>query len=224
MKDNHVHLDLMKDNLEDIILRAKKAGVNEFVVPGVCGFPNKLKELLSHSEIRVCWGIHPKYADVESIFENELSKLENSNVKIVSIGECGLDRRFPNEEKQTELFKKQIDLSIALKLPLMIHLVGHWQKAYEILKESKLKQNFVLHSWNGSVEMAKEFIKIDGILSLSGGILKSPKKLSNLFREIPKEKIIFETDSPDQKPDFILSDENEPSNLPLIIKRIYTFS
>ncbi len=224
MKDNHVHLDLMKDNLEDIIFRAKKAGVNEFIVPGVCGFPNKLKELLSYSEISICWGIHPKFADIENVFENELHKLENSNIKIVAIGECGLDKRFPKEEKQVELFKKQIDLSIALNLPLMIHLIGHWQKAYDILKESKLGQNFVLHSWSGSVEMAKEFIKIGGILSLSSGILKSPKKLSKLHKEIPKEKIIFETDSPDQKPDFIESDGNEPSNLPLIIKRIYTFS
>ena len=224
MKDNHVHLDLMKDNLEDIIFRAKKVGVNEFVVPGVCGFPDKLEELLKYKEISICWGIHPKYADVENIFENESDNLKNSKVKIIAIGECGLDRRFLNEEKQIELFKKQIDLSIALKLPLMIHLVGHWQKAYEILKKSKLEQNFILHSWNGAVEMAKEIIKIGGILSLSGGALKSPQKLSKLLKVIPQNKIIFETDSPDQKPDFIISDENEPSNLPLIIERINTFS
>ncbi len=223
MIDNHAHLDLMKDSLENIISRAKNAGVTEFIVPGICGFPKKLDELIKYNEVKLCWGIYPKYAEIENIFEKELEKLNNSSVKIIAIGECGLDKRFGNIERQIQLFQKQINLAINLDLPLIIHLVGHWQKAFELLKESKIKSNFVLHSWSGSIEMAKEFVKLGGTISLSAGALKSLEKLARIIKEIPDDKIIFETDCPDQKPDFILAEENEPANLPKIVEKILRY-
>ncbi len=223
MIDNHAHLDLMKDSLENVISRAKNAGVAEFIVPGICGFPKKLDELIKYNEIKFCWGIYPKYAEIENIFEKELEKLNNSFVKIIAVGECGLDKRFGNIEKQIQLFQKQINLAINLDLPLIIHLVGHWQKAFDLLKKSKIKSGFVLHSWSGSIEMAKEFVKLGGTISLSAGALKSQEKLARIFKEIPNDKIIFETDCPDQKPDFISAEENEPANLPIIIEKILSY-
>lgn len=223
MIDNHTHLDLINDSIDNIINRAKDKGVTEFIVPGITGFPQKLEELQKHKEIKICWGIYPKYAVLDNIFEKEFDNLKNSSIKIAAIGECGLDKRFSNLIKQIELFKKQINISINYNLPLIIHLVGHWQKAYQILKDSKPLPSFILHSWNGSVEMAKEFVKIGGTISLSASALKNPNKLSELLKSIPQDKIIFETDSPDQKPDFIKGLENEPANLPLIIDKIKSY-
>ena len=225
MQDNHCHLDLMTDDLNNVIDRAKKVGVTDFMVPGVCGFPKKLDLLQKYNEIKICWGIYPEYAEVENIFEKELQNLKNSSIKIVGIGECGLDKRFPNIDKQIELFEKQVKLANELELPLIIHLVGYWQKAFEILKKATHKP-FILHSWSGSVDMAKEFVKIGGMLSLSASVLRNRKKLSELLNAIPKDKILFETDSPDQKPDFAKGTENEPANLPEIvaeIKKYYSY-
>ncbi|MBP5468328.1 MAG: TatD family hydrolase [Candidatus Riflebacteria bacterium] len=223
MIDNHTHLDLISDSIENIINRAKAKGVTQFIVPGIIGFPQKLEELQKYKEVKICWGIYPKYAEIENIFEKEFEKLKNSSIKVVAIGECGLDKRFPNIIKQIELFKKQINISLDYNLPLIIHLVGHWQKAYQILKDSNALPSFILHSWNGSVEMAKEFVKIGGTLSLSASALKNPNKLSELLKTIPIDRIIFETDSPDQKPYFINGLENEPANLPLIIDKIKSY-
>ena len=220
MIDNHTHLDLINENLDIIIQRAKSAGVTEFIVPGILGFPKKLNELQKYSEIKICWGIYPKYAEQDNIFEEEFNKFKNSSIKIAAIGECGLDKRFPKLEKQIELFYKQINVAIEYNLPLIIHLVGCWQKAYEILKSSKPLPRFILHSWNGSAEMAKEFVNIGGLISLSASALRNPDKLSKLLKAIPQNKIIFETDSPDQKPDFIDCKYNEPAYLPQIISRI----
>ena len=220
MIDNHVHLDLINDSISSIIERAKRVGVFEFIVPGVCGFPKRLEELQQFSEIKICWGIYPQYAENEGIFEKELAILKASQIDIYAIGESGLDKRFPNLEKQTELFKKQIDIALQMKKPLIIHLVGYFQKAFEILKDFNPRPDFILHSWSGSAQMAKEFIKLGGKISLSAGILKSPQKLKELFDTIPSEKIIFETDSPDQKPDFVETEQNEPTNLPRIIEAI----
>ena len=225
MKDNHCHLDLMSDDLNTIIERAKKVGVTEFIVPGVCGFPKKLNLLMKYNEVKICWGIYPEYAEVENIFEKELKISKNSSIKIVGIGECGLDKRFSNLDKQIELFEKHVKLANELELPLIIHLVGCWQKALDILKKATYKP-FVLHSWSGSVDMAKEFVKIGGMISLSACALRNRKKLSELLNSIPKDKLLFETDSPDQKPDFAKGTENEPANLPKIvdeIKKYYTY-
>jgi TatD DNase family protein len=220
MIDNHVHLDLINDNISSIIERAKRVGVTEFIVPGVCGFPKRLEELQRYSEIKICWGIYPQYAEVEGIFEKELVNLKASQTDLYAIGECGLDKRFPNLEKQISLFKKQLILASQINKPLIIHLVGYYQKALDLLKESSNRPEFILHSWSGSAEMAKEFVKLGGKISLSGGILKSPKKLKEILDTIPSEKIIFETDSPDQKPDFVETEQNEPANLPRIIEAI----
>ncbi len=216
--DNHVHLDLINDDIKNIINRAEEAGVTNFVVPGVCGFPNKLNELLKYEEVKICWGIYPKYAEDSKLIETKIKELENTTINLFAIGECGLDKRFPNLEKQIELFKKQIEISKQRHLPLIVHLVGHWQKAYELLKETN--SNFILHSWNGSGEMAKEYLKIGAIFSLSASILKNPNKLIEFFKTIPQDKIIFETDSPDQKPSFVSGEQNEPSNLPVIVEKI----
>ena len=223
MLDNHCHLDLMQDNIANIVNRAKQAGVNEFIVPGVCGFPKKLDELLKYQEIKICWGIYPKYAEVENIFEKELKTLIDSSIKVFGIGECGLDKRFPSLDKQIELFGKQLKLASDLNLPLIIHLVGYWQNALDLLKKAENRPAFILHSWSGSVEMAKEFVKIGGMISLSASALRNHNKLSELLRTIPKDKILFETDSPDQKPLFVRGVENEPANLPLIINEILKY-
>ena len=176
MKDYHTHLDLIDDDLDKIIERARKAGVNGFIVPGVCGFPNKLDELIKYPEIGICWGIYPKYAETDGIFERELVSLKRSDIDVVAIGECGLDKRFPDIEKQTALFKKQIDLANQLNKPLIVHLVGHFQLAYELLKTNLPKAGFTMHSWSGSVEMCAEFVKLGANISLSAGALKNPEK------------------------------------------------
>lgn len=223
MIDNHVHLDLIKDSISSIVDRAKKAGVTEFIVPGICGFPKRLDELKKYSEIKICWGIYPEYAENESIFERELLNLKNADTEIYAIGECGLDKRFSRIDKQVELFKKQIIVALQMDKPLIIHLVGYYQKAFEVLKEYNSRPAFIIHSWSGSAQMAKEFIKLGGKISLSASILKNPKKLKDILGLIPSDKILFETDSPDQKPDFVYAEQNEPANLPLIIDKILEF-
>ena len=220
MIDNHVHLDLINDSISNIVDRAKKAGVTQFIVPGICGFPKKLEELQKFSEIKICWGIYPQFAENEEIFEKELLNLKASNLEIYAVGECGLDKRFPNLEKQALLFRKQLDLASQINKSVIIHLVGCYQKALEFLKETNPRPDFILHSWSGSAQMAKEFLKLGGKISLSAGILKSPKKLKEILETIPSEKILFETDSPDQKPDFVEAEQNEPANLPKIVSAI----
>ncbi len=217
MKDYHTHLDLIDDDLDKIIERAGKAGVNGFIVPGVCGFPNKLEELIKYPEIGICWGIYPEYAETDGIFEQELISLKNSDIDVVAIGECGLDKRFPGIEKQTALFKKQIDLANQLNKPIIVHLVGHFQLAYELLKTNLPSAGFTMHSWSGSVEMCAEFVKLGANISLSAGALKNPEKLKKLLTVIPQEKLFFETDSPDQKPYFWHAPQNEPAALPGIV-------
>jgi TatD DNase family protein len=158
--DSHCHLDRFPRNVKiaDLVTSAENAGVKKFFVPGVTGFPARIFELSKFSQILTGWGVHPFYAD--SFEENCCEEIAQALRKSVccGIGECGLDRRVPvNIEVQRKTFQWQIDLAIQSKLPLIVHLVGHYDTALKMLGEKSDQLVFVMHSYAGSYEIAARF-------------------------------------------------------------------
>ena len=125
--DTHVHLnaDHYDEDLDDVIERAREAGVEKMVV---VGFDRKtiertMKLIDEHEDVYGVIGWHPVDAvdctDADLDWIEELSKHE----KIVGIGETGLDYHWDKSPKdiQKEVFKKQIALAKRVKLPIIIH-------------------------------------------------------------------------------------------------------
>lgn len=140
-------------------------------------------------------GYHPENLD-NKLELNEIEKLA-SHKKCVAIGEIGLDYYW-NPEKSAEqkaAFEEQIILAKKLDLPIIVHDREAHGDTTEILLKHKPKG--VLHSFSGSVEMAKELIKIGMYIGIGGVVtFKNAKKLPEVVKAIPEDKILLETDAP----------------------------
>ena len=162
-------------------------------------------------------GIHPEYTDNYDL--NDLEELIKNN-KVYAIGEIGLDYHYNNENKdeQKELFNKQLDLAEKYNLPVIVHIREAMQETFDILKKRKLKG--VIHCYSGSIEMAREFIKLGYKLGIGGVLTFKNSRLSEVIEKLDIKDILLETDSPYLSPEPFRGRKNNPSNVYYVAKKI----
>lgn len=221
--DTHIHLNDEKflNNLPTFIEEAKKQGVNKFLCVGYDIESSKLAIKIANEfkEVYASIGIipteHKKYDFKNDNTLNELKKLASTSSKIVAIGEIGLDYyREKNEEikiKQKSMFMEQIDLANELNLPVSIHARNALQDTFDILKSHPVNQKGIMHCYSGSLELAKEFIKL-GYKIAFGGVLtfKNSKETKEIIKNISLKDVVFETDAPYLAPTPYRGKLNEP--------------
>ena len=224
--DTHCHLT--HDNYHELEALIKSIEPNILIINGVDRKTNEdVIELANkYQHVFGAIGIHPEGVNNYSL--DDLNFIESSlnNPNIVAIGEIGLDYYWykDNKEKQKELFKKQIDLSLKYNKALIIHSRDAIEDTYNILHEYYKKNNnikFVLHCYGSSIEMAKRFLKMNAMFGI-GGVLtfKNEKKLKEVVKEISLNNILLETDSPYLSPEPFRGKINTPKNIPLIAQKI----
>ncbi len=147
-------------------------------------------------------GVHPEYASdpLPNDWIAILRRLaENPNVK--AIGEMGLDYHYDGYDKndQARVFRSQLELARDLSLPVIVHIRDAMEDALAILKE--YKPHGVVHCFSGSVESALEIVKLGMYIGITGVVtFKNAKKLPDVVRELPIERILLETDAPFMAP------------------------
>lgn len=216
--DTHAHLadSEFDEDRNEVIQRAKTAGLGKIVLIGcdVEGAQRALKLAYTDDMFDVAIGFHPegvlKDRDEASMFE----LMKDPKVKL--IGEIGLDfywDKDPEHHKlQETLFIKQIDWANQLNKPISIHMRDASKKTYDILKTHPVKRGGVMHCYSGSVEMAREFIKLGYYISLAGPVtFKNAHIPKDVAREIPLEWLLIETDSPYLAPHPLRGKRNESS-------------
>ncbi len=218
--DSHCHLDQADYNepIQNVIQRAGEAGV-QHILAVACNpddFPELAEQLKTYPCLYGAFGIHPEYAHKKQDIENIEKYIKET--KAVAVGECGLDYHEAEAslEQQQTLFKAQIDLAHRLHLPIMIHARDAEGDMRSILKqaykEGKLTDGFVLHCFSGSLDMAKEAVKMGGYLSASGVItFKNAERVREIFAQIPTENLLVETDAPYLAPHPLRGQQNEPA-------------
>ena len=225
--DTHSHIfdEAFNFDREKVIERIKTNNISKVLLVGFSKKTNKqaLELASKYNFIYPTVGYHPSEAN--EINESDLLILENliKENKVYAIGECGLDYYWvkDNKEAQKELFKAQIDLSIKYDLPLVIHCRDAISDVYEILKKYKGKVKFVMHCYSGSKEMALEFIKLGGYISLGGPVtFKNSKEPKEVAKVVPLEKLLIETDCPYLAPHPYRGKRNEPSYVKLVLSEI----
>ena len=154
-----------------------------------------------------------------------LSKLEElaRNKKVVAIGEIGLDYhwRTDNKELQKKIFTLQIQLANKLNLPIVVHSRDAMGDTLEILKSCPPKRESLMHCYGGSIESARELMKLNFSFSFGGVCtFKNAKNVCEIIKALPIEKIMTETDCPYMAPEPYRGKVNEPKYIPLIVKRI----
>lgn len=222
--DTHCHVfSEYYDNIDEVVNQCKKNNVNRIVVNG-CDI-NSNKEVLElvnkYDVIYGAIGFHP--TELDDFKDEYFEFLENniSNPKIVAIGEIGLDYYYDNtdKDKQKEIFKRQLDIANKYNKPIIVHSRNSIQDTYNILKEYNLFGS--IHCFSGSVEMAREFIKIGYKLGIGGIITyKNAKNIREVVKNIDLSHILLETDSPYLTPIPYRGKSNSPEYIPLIANTI----
>lgn len=131
----------------------------------------------------------------------ELEQFIKEN-KVIAVGEIGLDYYWDdsNKERQLIFFEEQLKLANRLSLPVIVHDRDAHADTLELLK--KYNPKGVVHCFSGSVEMAKEVIKLGMYIGVGGVVtFKNAKKLVEVVRETPISKILLETDAPYMAPE-----------------------
>lgn len=207
MIDTHAHLEEIlcdtRGKVDKIILASSD----------VDSAKRNLELAKKYKFLKPAVGIHPQSPTYRV---NELEKLINK--KVVAIGECGLDfSEKYNEKEQRKLFEKQIKLAQKYKLPLIIHARKAVNETIEMLKNYKNLAG-VFHCYAGGNKRIKKVMElgnnwyfgIDGNLTYEVG-------LAEVVRNIPKDRLILETDCPYLAPIPFRGRENKPT----YIKHVY---
>ena len=191
--DTHSHYAdklFNKDRME-LLASLPENGVTRIMLAG-CKVDDCTKSIQLAEQFPFVWcavGIHPNWVNAEHE-TRDLEKITamTSHEKVKAIGEIGLDyyRKDDNRELQKRMFCEQLELAKSLDLPVILHIREAMADGLEIVKEYRPKG--VVHCWSGSVEMAKEFVKIGAVFRLwRCGTYQNARKVVETLQWIPSE-------------------------------------
>ena len=220
--DSHVnlHSDKYEDDGEDVIARARAAGV--------AGMLTISDRISSADEIkRICarypfmWrsvGAHPHYAvehpDLTADFLVDLAADED----VIGIGECGLDFHYNYSPREDQLivFRKHIEAAQRTGLPLIIHTREADKEMRDLLERAMSNAPFIplLHCYTGGIELAEAVMEMGGYAAFSGIMtFKNAEDVRAVAKALPLDRIILETDCPYLAPVPMRGRRNEPAYL-----------
>ena len=219
MIDSHCHLDHepLFGNLNEVIERSKANGITKILT--ICTTLDSFERIKTIVEkdkiIYGTFGIHPHETENNEIDKQTIIKLVKQNIKVIGVGETGLDFFYnhSNKESQIDSFKAHIEAAIELKKPIIVHSRNAENETFETLNSYKSKDlKILMHCFTGSLEFSKKLLTLDSFFSASGIItFKNSIDLQNTFKTIPLEKLLIETDSPFLAPIPMRGKKNEPS-------------
>ena len=219
--DSHCHLtyEPMSKALNETIDRANKDGVMYMLTISTedKSFDKILKIVKEHKSVYGTYGIHPHEAKSHQFIKSaDIVDKVNQNKKIIGIGETGLDFYYNHSEKKDQIssFEEHILAAQEKNLPLIIHTRSAEKETFEILEKHLKKKDtkFLIHCFTGTREFAFKLLDLGAYISASGVVtFNKSKELANIFKDLPNEKILVETDAPYLAPVPLRGKPNEPS-------------
>ena len=219
MIDSHCHLDheLLLSDLSNIIKRSKDVGIKKLLTISTSleSF-TKVKKIINKDDIIYgTIGIHPHETNENLISSKTIVKNFKENIKIIGIGETGLDFYYKNsdKEKQIKSFNEHIRAAIETNAPLIVHSRNAEEETFHILDKYKNHSlKILMHCFTGSKHFAEKLLNLNAFFSASGIItFKNSYELQETFRFLPLNKILIETDSPFLAPVPNRGKKNEPA-------------
>lgn len=224
--DTHVHYDDKKfdEDRDEVINRAYKSGVVNMI--NVASSPDSIDRTIELAEkytfLYAGIGVHPHDAKEMSYDILEKIKKYSSHEKVVALGEMGLDYHydFSPRELQIKWFGEQLDLAKEVNKPVIIHNRESSKDMMDILG-GKTNIEGVIHCFSGSYEMAKEVLKKGFYISVGGPVtFKNAKKTVEIVKNIPRERLLIETDSPYLTPEPFRGRRNDSSYVRYVCEKI----
>lgn len=221
--DTHCHI--YKSEMEDAEEIIKKAVKNDIriILNGTNPLSNKEVLELSSKYDNVYAALGYLYSFADEVTDGDILLLDNQldSDKVVAVGEIGLDyyHTKENRDKQKQLFEKMLNLAEKHDLPVIVHSRKSMQDTFDILKKHDAVGS--MHSYQGSVEMAQEFIKLGFYIGIGGTIThKNNKKTKMLVKKIDIGHMLVETDSPYLTPEEKRGERNTSLNLNYITSKM----
>jgi TatD DNase family protein len=231
--DSHCHLDAsaFDADREAVLGRARAVGVTDVVVPAVApaGWEGLLAFGASHPGVHVALGIHPqalpgldpagddrRLADLEALLRRGGA---------VAVGECGLDGPSAGAgaplDRQRAVLRGHLAIARRLGLPILLHSLRVHDAMREELERDGVPSGGVLHSFSGSAEQVPPLAALGLHFSFAGPVTYGgARKPVAAARAVAPDRLLVETDAPDQSPHPHRGTRNEPARLPLVLASV----
>jgi len=238
LTDTHCHLNFHKFNgdREEVIQRARAAGVTRFLAPGLDLISSREAVDLaeSHADIFAAAGFHP--TDLDKFSESAFDEIRGlaRHPKVIAIGEIGLDHYWVKDEarraEQVKILRRQLRFASEIGKPVVIHMreegdawfgsasaaltevLSEWAAELAATKNPLAERPGVLHSFNGNLETAQKAIALGFCIGVTGPVTyKNAEVKREIIRQIPLERLLIETDSPFLAPAPHRGKRNEPA-------------
>jgi TatD DNase family protein len=233
--DTHCHLDAPEfaHEVEDLVSRARDAGVRRLVLPAVrVDDAPRVRELAHAFDSVYALGIHPlcvgEAADSDLDRLSQLLSQWKDDPRLVAVGEIGLDHFVPDldRERQFRFYEAQLRMASAVELPVVLHVRRSADALLKGLRRTPVRGG-IAHAFNGSHQQACAFVQ-QGFALGFGGTLTFDRSLQirRLATQLPAHALVLETDAPDIPPQWLYRPaavrqqhppaRNEPAELPRI--------
>jgi TatD DNase family protein len=232
MIDTHSHIyePEFDTDREDVIRRAREAGVEQILLPNINAESIVPMLNLCHQHPGYCYpmlGLHPtevEPANYKQTLSNMQEMLEKPNHPFIAIGEIGLDYYWDksNEKEQEDAFRNQIEWAIKYQLPLVIHARSAHRRIVDIMAEYRDNLPYgVFHCFGGTEEEASELLQFQGFMLGIGGVLTyKNSNLSKVLTTVPLERIVLETDAPYLSPVPYRGKRNESAYVTEVLQKV----
>ncbi len=225
--DTHCHLDMVQhfQQFEKELARAKTAGVEKIILPGVtqAGW-GRLMELCNPEQgVFGAPGLHPLY--LSHHHPHHLDELEELVARggpngPVAIGEIGLDYYVESADRaaQQQLFEHQLRIAAAAPLPILLHVRKAHDQVLATLRRKHFIHGGIVHAFSGSFQQACHYIKLGFGIGICGTITYDrARRIRKVALQLPQETLVLETDAPDIPPANHRKQDNHPEYLPEIL-------
>lgn len=225
--DTHAHYgdDQFDGDRDELLIGMADAGVGTIVEIGASMQSSRDAVRLAEKYpfVYAAAGVHPDH--VGELNEETMEELRQMcrNEKVVAVGEIGLDYHWDTEPREVQKywFISQLNLAREMGLPVNIHSRDAAEDTMAIMKEHAQGLGGIIHCFSYSREMAKEYVKMGFSIGVGGVVtFKNGRKIKEIVKEIPLERIVLETDCPYLAPEPNRGRRNDSRNIHYVAQQI----
>jgi TatD DNase family protein len=211
--DTHAHLDACADPPDELVRRAREAGVGTILTVGTTIDRGRTALELAdrHEEVFAILGIHPH----EATDDHDLAEVRDllAHPRAVAVGETGLDffRDYAPHERQRALFRLHLELASDVRKPVVIH---NRAADADVLEElASFDGTVVLHCFSSPAALPSA-LERGYYVSFAGNLTyKNASELRLAATQVPRERLLTETDAPYLAPEPLRGRPNEPAHV-----------
>lgn len=215
--DSHCHLAMLDDaKANEVLNRAREGGVRGFVVPAtmLSDCLGALRVAQAHDDVWCAVGFHPHEA--KDCDDAAFEKIRDyaKQPRVVAIGEIGLDYHYMHSPRETqrEVFMRHVALANEMNLPAIIHNRESTDDLLELVSAKERPKKAILHSFTETYDVAKKLVELGYFISFSGiATFRTAETIREAARQLPRDMVLIETDTPFLAPVPHRGKENEPA-------------